>query len=162
MILYLGEKKADGLWRCKWLFVNTEELQSKTSSTNWIILFNMAEWFYTQGDAVFRGSFSKSIDTSQYLKLYEGPGVIVLVLEPTICLTGAQIFILYVSNIWSGQNLASLGIFGLKRNLVQLVLVPMDQRQMWIQICNLKDGGDGNKDRDVWEWRGAIIIIRAS
>lgn len=93
------------------LFVNVTELQSKTSNTNWIILFDMADWFYTQGDAVFRGSFSKSIDTSQYLKLYKGPGVIVLVLELTICLTGAQIFILYVSNIWSGQNLVSLGIF---------------------------------------------------
>lgn len=53
-------------------FVNVAELQSKTSSTNWIILFNMADWFYTQGDAEFRGSFSKSIDTSQYWKLYEG------------------------------------------------------------------------------------------
>lgn len=72
-------------------FVNVTELQSKTSSTNWII---------------------------------------VLVLEPTICLTGAQIFILYVLNIWSGQNLVSLGIVALNRNLVQLVLVAMDQRQM--------------------------------
>lgn len=53
-----------------------------------------------------------------------------LVLEPTLRLTGAQIFILYVSNIWFGQNLVSLGIFALKRNLVQLVLVAMDQRQM--------------------------------
>lgn len=75
------------------LFVNVTELQSKTSSTNWIILFNMADWFYTQGDAVFRGSFSKSIDTGQYLKLFEGPRVIVVVLEPTNSLTGAQIFI---------------------------------------------------------------------
>lgn len=62
--------------------VNAKELRSKTSSTNWIILYNMADWFYTQGDAVFRGSFSKSIATSQYLKLYEGSRVIVLVLEP--------------------------------------------------------------------------------
>lgn len=47
-------------------FVNVTELQYKTSSTKLIILFNMADWFYTQEDAVFRGSFSKSIHTSQY------------------------------------------------------------------------------------------------
>lgn len=31
-----------------------------------------------------------------------------------------------------------------------------------IKICNLKDGGRGDKDRGIWERRGDITIIRAS
>lgn len=47
---------------------------------------------------------------------------------------------------------------------LQLVLVLVDWAKLWIwiKICNLKDGGHGDKDRGIWERRGDIIIIRAS
>lgn len=63
---------------------------------------------------------------------------------------------------YCGQIQISLGIFSPKGDFEQLVLVAAEQHQLWIQICNLKDGGYGDKDRDVWERRGPIIIIRAS
>lgn len=45
---------------------------------------------------------------------------------------------------------------------LQLVLVDWAKLRNWIKICNLKDGGHGDKDRGIWERRGDIIIIRAS
>lgn len=78
--------------------------------------------------------------------------------------------ILFVSQLfrrWSDPG-GSLGLswhFTPQGNCLQLVLVvaaAVAERGIWIKICNLKDGGYGDKDRDVWERRGDITIIRAS
>lgn len=56
----------------------------------------------------------------------------------------------------------SVGTLPHRGNFLQLVLVAVAERWIWIKICNLKDGGHGDKDRGIWERRGDIIIIRAS
>lgn len=60
------------------------------------------------------------------------------------------------------MNCDSVGILAHRGNFLQLVLVAAAEQWIWIKICNLKDGGHGDKDRDIWERRGDIIIIRAS
>lgn len=75
-------------------------------------------------------------------------------------------FCLYLSCFACGcfqeENCDSVGILAHRVNFLQLVLVAAVEQWIWIKICNLKDGGHGDKDRDIWERRGDIIIIRAS
>lgn len=90
-------------------------------------------------------------------------------LDRTDCTIWSQlsIVILFVSQLfvlWSypgGGPGLSLHFIP-QGNFLQLVLVAVAERRIWLKICNLKDGGHGDEDRGIWERRGHITIIRAS
>lgn len=136
MIVYLGEKQTDGMRRCKWLCLRMKErlchIGSTAQKTKKVILFNMADCFHTRGYGAFRGALTKTNIWNEKVD----PRVLVPVWEPDRNLN----IYLCTWTIVSGQTQSLSGI----------------------RIFNLKNGGHRDKDRGIWERRGAIIINRAS
>lgn len=72
------EEANDFVWECERASVPNQQLQlchtgSTAQKTKKVILFTMADWFYTPGYAAFRASLTKTIYKNQHLKWDSGP-----------------------------------------------------------------------------------------